>query len=551
MSYPGSLVHVPIVIVNMSSSTPVVPYKVALSHGPCLDGQSANAGYYNSLPEDVKRALMSYGSIYNPKVESSDELIKQKAKLPTQQDALQALRNGAPVVFAYIQHTDHIIPELVQGQNVLMLDTASTAAELTAILPLVHSLTIIDSHFSSRRITNQFRGTMYGHKLNVLVEDSGNHSAASLSWEFFNPGLPLPPLIHYIRLVDNKKFEDPGYAHASNVVQALSLDYIFHYLPTLVSTIANWTPEVDRSLNERGAIIQKVEEGVVAGLARQGDIGYISTRNIANEVQVYRVAYTNAPVFHSKVASFLRKSIRSRVGGYQPIDFVATWKYKADKDLVIVSLRYPREGLNLDELARQISGVQVKAGGGHVGAASFSFNGIQRLPQIIMRTDPLIPSDLAGPSAATPVFKSIGTTTPQSVDSFLAAVTPRSPLVANVPPTPVVKEVPVSPPPAPVTHPRPAHVPPACSYSPTVPFGSQPIPTVPPVPVQQSAPVTFNAAAKPYVPSFLTAVQPTPTVPSTTTTIQSMQPVQQTMSTSAKPFVPFSASAKPFVPSQR
>ncbi len=545
----------------MSTTPAPLKYKVALSHGPCIDGQSAILGYYNSLPADVKRQLMSYGGIFNPKVEADNEYFKQKAKLPTQQDALVALRNGAPLVVAYIQHTDEIIPELVWKQDVLMLDTATTAAQLTAILPVVNSITIIDSHFSSRRITNQFRGTMYGHKLNVLVEDSGNHSAASLTWELFNPGMPLPPLINYVRLVDNKKFEDPSYGHASNVVQALSLDYIFHYLPTLASTIANWTPEIDRSLNERGAIIQKVEEGVVAGLARQGDIGYISTRNVANEIQVYRIAYTNAPVFHSKVASFLRKSIRSRAGGYQPIDFVATWKYKADKDLVIVSLRYPREGLNLDEVARQISGVQVKAGGGHVGATSFSFNGIQRLPQIIARHDPLVPSDLASSSAVTPVFKSIGTSAPQSIDSFLASVTPRSPL--SVPSIPVVKEVHVSPPPAPITVPRVEHVPqvygcpqvPVLGSQPSVPFGQPsgvPFGSQPSVPsIQQPTVPTFNPAAKPYVPSFM-AQQPVvqPQLPTQLPIQQATQP-SVVMNPAAKPFVPFNAAAKPFVPSQR
>lgn len=498
-----------------------IKYKVVFAHGPCLDGQTAVAAWYNSLPADIKRALTAYGSLFNTQVIDDNQLVKKKERLPGQQEALQALRNGAPVVVAFIQHTDEIIPELVWRQDVLMLDTASTVEQLTAILPVINSITIVDSHFSSRRITNTFRGTMYGHKVNVLVEDSGNSSAASLAWTFFNPGTPLPPLVNYIRLVDNKKFDEPGYAHASNVVQALSLDYTFHYLPTLINVINNWSDVLDRSLNERGAITQKVEEGVVAGLARQGDIGYISTRNLANEVQVYRIAYTNAPVFHSKVASFLRKSIRSRVSGYQPIDFVATWKYKADKDLVIVSLRYPREGLNLDEVAQQISGVKVKAGGGHVGATSFSFNGIQRLPQIILRHDPLVPSELAGPSNVVPIYKSIGTTTPQSVDSFLAAVTPRSPIVAPAPP--VVKEIPVSPPPAPITVPRVEHVPQVCG-----------LPTVPQV--------AFNPSAKPYVPSFMTQ-QPPQVVP------QPSAPV--TMNPAAKPFVPFSASAKPFVPTQR
>ena len=87
---------------------------------------------------------------------------------------------------------DYNPPENLTGKNVYILDFCYPMRETRNMLEIAESLTIIDHHFSRRKVIESVPNHIY----------SENHSGAVLAWQYFHPGKSLPKMLKYIEDID-------------------------------------------------------------------------------------------------------------------------------------------------------------------------------------------------------------------------------------------------------------------------------------------------------------------------------------------------------------
>ena len=360
-------------------------YDVILSHGPgCADGSSASWVYWRQLPHLTQKLLSTKGGHYGSRGKEKRSPIHPNSVA----GAKQMQKEGYPVVFAFVNPQSAVDLDLVRDRNVLILDL-DLGPSLKSVVDAAKFTMLIDHHDSTFNHLEEITSN-YPNKFNSLVDFRPTESGATLAWKFFRPGEPVPDMLEVVRIRDTWQWEDRADLYPREISKALIYRRVFNSFPHIESTYNNWDNKRVNQYKSQGALLLQQDTVLAEKMARDNEIGYITTTT----GQVYTVGYTQASVLRSEVADLIRELAEDM--HHVQIDFAATWKYTPNKSAVSVSIRDPRYGLNLGRIAETVCGAS--SGGGHVEAASFAFYGIENFHKVISREKPDMPScDMPGP----------------------------------------------------------------------------------------------------------------------------------------------------------
>jgi hypothetical protein len=364
-------------------------FQVIIGHGPnCNDGATALWAVWRSMSPEYRAALAKEGGFYaQPGVSTSsdpDDINDETSDLVTQpfvhpnsvEGGIRLQVKGFPVVFVFSQPKAPVSDRLIRGKNVLILDL-DMGDELVHIVEAANYVFVCDHHDTSQTTIlkhGDFLLNLNRHKFAQWINTSKKECGATLAWRLTNSA-DIPPLVQVVRIGDTWQWNDHPELQPKFVLQALFVRRAFRSFPDIEETYQNW----DRNFHswvEQGRIIYDYETALVKQAAKQCDIGYIQT----NDNTVYTVAYTQGNLLVSEIGANMRWYAEKRFK--TKIDFCAIWKYSSRRDLVIVSLRDPASGIKLGHVAREIKGTTGN-GGGHVEAAGFSFQGLERFREFI------------------------------------------------------------------------------------------------------------------------------------------------------------------------
>jgi hypothetical protein len=216
-------------------------------------------------------------------------------------------------------------PTLPDGATVYILDFCYPRHVIVKMRERLQELTVIDHHQTAQEALEG---------LDYAIFDNSK-SGAVLSWEFFNPGRPLPELLRYVMDSDLWLHELPRSREVFAALNAYRMD--FHVWNDL---------DISRLADEGQPILryQQQQVDVVCDQAR------------FETLAGYRVPVVNAVVFGSEVGAELLKRHRDA-------PFVAIYFDRSD-GIRQWSLR-SREDFDVSRIAQQFQN------GGHRQAAGF------------------------------------------------------------------------------------------------------------------------------------------------------------------------------------
>lgn len=238
-------------------------------------------------------------------------------------------------------------PDNFSDKEIYTLDLTLPKEITEKLIKTNKRLTSIDHHISSEEIT----------KITHDYSFDNTHSGAVLSWKYFHPEKPVPKLLLFIEDIDIWKF---GYPETGNFISALNLyDFSFELFDKVSLEIEDPVKLKDYLL--KGEVISQHDKKITDELAQTA---------ILVEFEGYKVYAVNAP-------DFIKSELGHKLS--QSFPFAIVWRQKKDK--IFVSLRSSDGGINVSEIAKKYGG------GGHKGAASFSFPAGQEFPWKIIKNE--------------------------------------------------------------------------------------------------------------------------------------------------------------------
>ncbi|MDH4427286.1 MAG: DHHA1 domain-containing protein [Acidovorax sp.] len=235
----------------------------------------------------------------------------------------------------------------VRGRAVYILDFSFANEIMAALDERAAKLVMLDHHKSAAE-----KLTGFACRCGVVHFDM-NKSGARLAWEFFQPHMPVPPLLQYVEDRDIWKWE---FAESAGFLSALDME------PQTFERwreIAGFTPAQMEQFMARGAAMDEKYRKLAA------DIAEGAQPLVFNGIAGLMV---NAPgMFHSLVGDILSAKTGT---------FALMWSAGAKG--VKVGLRAQR---NFDCIALAES----MGGGGHAQACGFKMK-VERLPELLSGT---------------------------------------------------------------------------------------------------------------------------------------------------------------------
>jgi len=228
----------------------------------------------------------------------------------------------------------------IVGKEVYMIDVAYHDG-LEKFVADNKKVVIIDHHSTNKEIVELFSEGVFDM----------NHSAAVLSWKYFNPQKPVPLLLSYVEDVDLWRLKMPN---TDEIISALDMfDFSFE----------NWS-RIAKDFENQSKFKEYVENGKIV-LAYQNKL---IERLIANNLRVVeflgqKVYVVNSPNFSSQIGNIIANKL-------PPMGIV--W-YEEKDGSVHVSLRSIGD-TDVSKMAKKFGG------GGHKHAAGFRVENRSKLP---------------------------------------------------------------------------------------------------------------------------------------------------------------------------
>jgi hypothetical protein len=364
-------------------------YDVIISHGPgCSDGITAAWCFWRKLPREYRELLAKEGGLYSkPEANANEENSSDKASdpyiHPNSPEGAMALQNkGFPIVFVFLQPQEEVPVKLVENKRVIILDL-DMGDSLVNVVTYARSVLLSDHHDSTPITINKHASFLLEQsrdKFAMYIVTNKSESGASLAWRLTHSAV-IPNFVHIVRIGDTWQWHEYPTLHARFVLRALHIRRAFRSFPDIEATFIHWDENFATNVQKGRAVLES-ETALIKQIAKQCDIGFIQT----NDGRVYTVAYTQCNILHSEVGSSMKWYAQKRFK--IPIHFCATWKYVSYKGLICVSMRDGEQGINLASIAREIKGCNGK-GGGHAEAAAFSFYGLEKFHDFIMKSSPI------------------------------------------------------------------------------------------------------------------------------------------------------------------
>ena len=238
-------------------------------------------------------------------------------------------------------------PDNFSNKKIYTLDLTLPKEITEKLLKTNKRLTSIDHHISAEEVTKMTQDYSFDNK----------HSGAVLTWKYFHPDKPVPKLLIFIEDIDIWKWEYPETGH---FISALNLyDFSFELFDKVALEIED--PLKLKEYLLKGEVISQHDKKITDELVKTA---------ILVEFEGYKVYAVNAP-------DFIKSELGHKLS--QSFPFAIVWRQKKDK--IFVSLRSSDGGINVSEIAKKYGG------GGHKGAASFSFSIGQEFPWEIIKNE--------------------------------------------------------------------------------------------------------------------------------------------------------------------
>lgn len=209
-------------------------------------------------------------------------------------------------------------------------------------LALKNKVILIDHHISSEETANLLPGSVFDDK----------HSAAFLSWKYFQGGKKAPLIVLYVEDYDLWKFKLPNSKELTTILNLYSFN--FKVWDKISKMFQDKTKR--KELIKKGRAIVDYQKYLIGDLAGKGE-----------EVifEGYDSVAVNSPILSSEISNH----IYTKTGKIGII-----WSYKGKrKQKIGVSLRGGGE-INLADVAKKYGG------GGHKASAGFAIDGKINFP---------------------------------------------------------------------------------------------------------------------------------------------------------------------------
>lgn len=224
----------------------------------------------------------------------------------------------------------------LKDKEIYFID-CSLESEAISELASKNKVILIDHHFSSKEKANLLPGSVFDDK----------HSAAFLSWKYFQDGKRAPLIVLYVEDYDIWKFKLPNSKELTTVLNLYSFN--FKVWDKLAKIFQDKNKR--KELVKKGQAIVDYQKYLIGDLAGKGE-----------EVvfEGYDAVAVNSPILSSEIGNH----IYTKTGKIGII-----WSYKGKrKQKIGVSLRGGGE-INLADVAKKYGG------GGHEAAAGFAIKG--------------------------------------------------------------------------------------------------------------------------------------------------------------------------------
>lgn len=218
------------------------------------------------------------------------------------------------------------------------------------------SFVVLDHHASAQGDLAEVDGA---YKVFEMAQ-----SGATLSWDFFNRGVPAPPLLRYVEDKDLWRW-----ALRSSAEVTAALGTVPHSFPVWAELVSRGEAGIEE-LMAKGAAILKYKNSVVEAHVQRA--------------QPCRLA--SAPGFQGMVvnASTVASEIGNALATLPGVDFGLMWSYEHASKTYRVSLRSASDAVDVSIMAKAFGG------GGHRRASGFTFAG-SSIQELLVGDAPMLP----------------------------------------------------------------------------------------------------------------------------------------------------------------
>ena len=120
---------------------------------------------------------------------------------------------GSRAEYRAVSHSDK--PLALRGKEVYFLDLVYRPAAMHRIVKAARKVVAVDHHVTAKDSVKLAQESLYDMR----------HSAATLAWQYFHPGKPMPRLLKHIEDEDLWKFKLPGTKAVNARLELLDFDF--------------------------------------------------------------------------------------------------------------------------------------------------------------------------------------------------------------------------------------------------------------------------------------------------------------------------------------
>lgn len=250
----------------------------------------------------------------------------------------------------YAAHYGNSLPK-TEGRNVYMLDFSAPLETIEDIAEKCNRLVILDHH---KTCEDDLRPIIECPPDNVTIVYDNTKCGARLTWEFFFPEDPSPPIVDYVEDRDLWKWELPHSREISAFISSHNKDFLVW---DVISGM-----EVDSVISEGAGILRYQKQCVDTAVSKALPI----------IIDGYEVLAVN--VAESSLISDVAGELAHRKA------FGATYFF-IDEETIQWSLRSREDGIDVSEVAKKFGG------GGHRNAAGFRTKINSPIAQLVRAPD--------------------------------------------------------------------------------------------------------------------------------------------------------------------
>lgn len=241
-----------------------------------------------------------------------------------------------PINYGESEKIKELLEKIDHQTNVYVLDFSFKPNIIEQMIDQCESFVLLDHHETAEAdLKNLIQETT-----KVIIRFDMTKCGAKLTWEYFHPDQDAPWLVNYVEDRDLWKWKLPDSKEVNSALYSYEKDFdTWNKL---------FSGKILQDLINEGSAILRYQDKMIQSILRNA----FKVTLYENEILV-----VNSPVLQSEVAGELAKQSPSKIG--------ACYYTPDNANIVRWSLRSPKDGPNVAELAKKFDG------GGHKNSAGF------------------------------------------------------------------------------------------------------------------------------------------------------------------------------------